>query len=217
MEVAEDPATTDSLVRTEPPVSGSAPSDGAAQKGKHAIATDADKSRLAALVQSNYDFLWRTVRRLGLAPAAADDAVQQVFLVASRRLPEIAVGAERTFLYRTAVYTARKARHVHGRSVRRSADYDVTHAADPTPTAEELTDHKRARAVLEELLHALDEPLRDVFVLFELDGLSIPEIAEILGLPAGTCSSRLRRAREAFKGGIARIRAKQAFDAGRGR
>ena len=197
MEVAEDP---------DLPVSEPVPVDEAAQK-----------RRLVAIVRSDYDFLWRTVRRLGLPPEAADDAVQQIFLVVSRRLPEIAVGAERTFLYRTAVYVVRKARHTHVRSARRSADVDVTNAADPTPTAEELTDRKRARAILDELLLELEDPIREVFVLFELDGLSIPAISEILGVPIGTCSSRLRRAREAFEEGIARIRAKQAFDQRRAR
>ena len=74
------------------------------------------KRRLTTLVQANYDFLWRTARRLGLPASAADDAVQQVFLVAARRLGDMEEGAERAFLYRTTVLVVRAARRNHARA-----------------------------------------------------------------------------------------------------
>jgi RNA polymerase sigma-70 factor (ECF subfamily) len=166
--------------------------------------------RIKALVEAHYDFIWRSLRRRGLPPEAADDAAQQVFMVASRRLDDLVQGAERSFLYRTAVRVGSDARRGHLRQAARSSPEDVTQAIDPTPNPEELTDRKRARALLDKLLETLDEDLREVFVLFELDGMGVPEIASLLGIPQGTCASRLRRAREAFKDGIKRLHARQA-------
>jgi len=61
--------------------------------------------------------------------------------------------------------------------------------------------------VLDEL--PLEE--RAVFVLFELEELSVPEIAELCALKVGTAASRLRRAREAFRAATQRLRARQDF------
>jgi RNA polymerase sigma-70 factor (ECF subfamily) len=182
----------------------------AAEVGKVPL-DPAQTKRIHTLVQTNHAFIWRTLRRLGLTAEAADDAAQQVFLVASRRLDDIVVGAERTFLYRTAVRVACEARRGHERRASRTASEDVSEVVDPTPNPEELTSRKRARAMLDEVLAELDDDLREVFVLFELDGMSVPDIATLLATPQGTCASRLRRAREAFKEGLGRLRARHAF------
>src|SRR5688572_19191867 len=65
--------------------------------------------RLRELVSGHFEFVWRSVKRLGVAPGDADDAAQQVFLVASDRLADIAPGRERAFLFGTALKIA--ARH----------------------------------------------------------------------------------------------------------
>jgi len=177
----------------------------------------ADPARLSEVVKTHYEFIWRTLRRLGLPPSAADDATQQVFLIVSRRLGTIAVGAERTFLYRTAVRVTCDARRAHNRQLKRTSDEEVGTLADPTPNPEELTDQKRARVLLDQLIAGLDEELQEVFVLFELDRMPIPEISELLGIPPGTCSSRLRRAREDFKEALKRMQARQAHQEGKAR
>jgi RNA polymerase sigma-70 factor (ECF subfamily) len=166
---------------------------------------------------SQYDFIWRALRRLGLPAQAADDAAQQVFLVFSRRIEDVAEGAERTFLYRTAVRVACDARRTHARHAARSSGDEVATLADPSPNPEELTDRKQARALLDALLDTLDDDLREIFVLFELDRLPMPEISELLALPEGTCRSRLRRAREAFKDALERMRSKHAHNQARSR
>jgi RNA polymerase sigma-70 factor, ECF subfamily len=51
-------------------------------------------------------------------------------------------------------------------------------------------------------------------VLYELEGLSSPEIAELLRIPVGTVASRLRRAREAFEVEVARLKAELAAKGG---
>jgi len=71
--------------------------------------------------------------------------------------------------------------------------------ASPLPSPDELTDQKRAREALDLLLERLEMDTRTVFVLFELDGFTVPEIADVLAIPLGTAASRLRRAREHFQ------------------
>ena len=158
-----------------------------------------DRARLSRVANAHYDFVWRTLRRLGLPPSAADDATQQVFLVAARRLDDVEEGAEKSFLYRSAVLIAMDARRKHGKARERGDELAVAQAADAQPSPEEAASRKQARALLDEALRELDDDLREVFVLFELEAMQMSEIAELLGIPQGTCASRLRRAREQFK------------------
>ena len=74
-----------------------------------------------------------------------------------------------------------------------------TDTESPLPGPDELSDQKRARELLNHVLDDMAFDLRTVFILFELEGLRSPEIAEVVGVPLGTVASRLRRAREAFR------------------
>jgi RNA polymerase sigma-70 factor (ECF subfamily) len=178
-----------------------------------AAATRAEGARLRGLVDDQYDFIWRSLRRLGVPEGDADDCAQQVFLVASRKLDDIVVGCERPFLFSTALRVASDARR--SRSRRREVFEDVDEPRDSAPDPEQIADQKRARALLDEVLDSLPMELRAVFVLYELEELPSAEIAEVLALPIGTVASRLRRAREEFQRIIARMKARDAFDGGR--
>lgn len=160
--------------------------------------------RLTTLFHHHFDLVWRTVRRLGVAPEAVDDAAQEVFMIASRRLASIEPGKERAFLYGTAVRVASTARRT---SLRRRAQPpdEAGDPADTTPAADELVDRKRARELLDELVARLPDDTRPVFVLYELEGLTMDEIATCLELPPGTVASRLRRAREVFQAAVAKL------------
>ena len=153
--------------------------------------------RVTRMVQAHYDFIWRLLRRLGVAAADTDDATQRVFMIAARRVGDIAVGSERSFLFGTALRVAPETI----RTARRQAplDDDGHERRDSAPGPEELTEQRRAREVLEELLTAMPIELRTVLVLFELEQMTKNEVAELLGLPVGTAVSRLRRAREEFR------------------
>ncbi len=76
---------------------------------------------------------------------------------------------------------------------------DLEFDPSPIPSPDQLTDQKRAREMLDAFLVGLDADMRTVFVLTELDGFTMPEIADLLDLPLGTTASRLRRAREKFE------------------
>ncbi|MBK8259194.1 MAG: sigma-70 family RNA polymerase sigma factor [Polyangiaceae bacterium] len=158
--------------------------------------------KLRALQEEHFEFLWRSLRRLGVPEADVDDAVQQVFLVAARRV--IQPGSERSFLFATALRVASHARRTLRR--RRESDEAVPEQTDHTPSPEELLDQRRARALLDEVLEVLPMDVRAVFILFELEELTVVQIAKMLDIPVGTAASRLRRGREMFQEAVARVR-----------
>lgn len=155
-------------------------------------------ARLRRIVEGHYDAVWRTVRFRGIPDAYAEDVTLRVFCIAARKLDEIAPGAEQSFLLATAWRVASEHRRTASRRPV-AADADVEMLEAPLPSPEELLDQKRARAALQSVLEAMTPDLRMVFVLFELEGLTLPEIATAADIPLGTATSRLRRAREAFQ------------------
>jgi RNA polymerase sigma-70 factor (ECF subfamily) len=159
------------------------------------------------LLRDHFDFIWRLLRRLGLDEALADDAAQEVFLIASRRMDRIDAGSERSFLFGTALRVASdlRKRIARRREVPASDSFEVV---DPVPSPEVLVDQSRARALLDEMLDELPEELRAIFVLYELEELEMKDIADLLDLPRGTVASRLRRARAMFAGAARRRQAK---------
>ena len=78
---------------------------------------------------------------------------------------------------------------------------------DPRPSPEEQLQNRQARGMLDEVLRRLSMELRTVFVLHELEEIEVRQIAQIEGIPVGTVSSRLRRAREEFSAIAKRLRA----------
>jgi RNA polymerase sigma-70 factor, ECF subfamily len=142
--------------------------------------------------------LWRVVSRLGVAAHSVDDIVQEAFIIASRRRADIGPGQERSFLVATAVRLCsnhRQKAHVR-REVSRGDGFERD--ASPAPDAEQLLIAKRWRELLDQALAQLSDAHRAPFVLYELEGFSVPEIANLLELPIGTVSSRLCRARAKF-------------------
>jgi RNA polymerase sigma-70 factor (ECF subfamily) len=188
-----------------------APGDDATMSPAEALAAPArpapSPARVRTLVTAHFDFVWRSLVRLGVPRADAEDALQQVFLVASGKVGEIEPGRERAFLFGTALRIASRARRTHQRR-REVLDGEPAERLDPSPGAEELVDRARARAELEAILDGMPIELRAVFVLFELEQMTMAEIAATLDLPAGTVASRLRRAREDFQAAARRSAAR---------
>jgi RNA polymerase sigma-70 factor, ECF subfamily len=173
-------------------------------------------AELEALVRAHFDFVWRLLRRLGLPESDADDAAQQVFTIAFRRFDSIQRGSERSFLYGCALNGAARWRSARSRSrERESADLDADGTESEGPSSDELLDRQKARQVLDAILDAMPEDLRTVFVLFEFEELTTNEIAELLDIPRGTVSSRLRRAREDFEKRVNRLESRLRFNGGR--
>lgn len=153
------------------------------------------------LLDAHGDFVWRVFRRMGLQEAAADDALQQVFLVAFQRLGVIEAGKERAFLYTTAMNIATRLRYGERRSRETLYDEEVTdESAEPADetSLDDILEQRRARAILDEALSAIEPRYREVLVLIEIEEMTMSEAAECLGIPSGTVASRLRRARALF-------------------
>jgi RNA polymerase sigma-70 factor, ECF subfamily len=161
-------------------------------------------ARLRAMVGEHFDFVWRNAVRLGVPRADADDAAQQVFLVAAGRLADIEPANERAFLFGACLRIA--ARHRRTLERRRESPEPVpNHLADPGCDPHQACERQRAREQLTEVLATLPIDLRSVFVLFELEEETMASIARTLGLPPGTVASRLRRARELFSEAVAAL------------
>ena len=161
--------------------------------------------RLTSLFRNHFDLVWRTVRRLGVPPEHIDDAAQEVFVVASRRLDAIEPGKEKAFLFGVAVRVAADARRNNLRRRRATEEQEQSAQPEVAPSAADLLDQKRARTLLDDIIARLPDDVRAVFMLFELEGLTMVEIATCLELPAGTVASRLRRGREAFEATVTRL------------
>jgi RNA polymerase sigma-70 factor (ECF subfamily) len=163
--------------------------------------------RMRTLVDTHHDFIWRSLRRLGVAPADVDDGTQQVFLIAARKLEFIRSGCERRFLYQTALRIASDYRRTVHRRDEVAGDAEDS-LVDSAPLAPELLEMRQAREQLDIILDEMPIDLRAIFVLYEIDEMSAPDIAALLEIPLGTVASRLRRARAEFSAaanrGIAR-------------
>jgi RNA polymerase sigma-70 factor (ECF subfamily) len=149
-----------------------------------------------------FDFVWRSVRRLGVPPAGVDDAVQDVFVIVHRRLPEFEGRSSlKTWVFGIALRVARD----HKRRDRRKGGHEPLDAAMPDHAPGPAEAAARAEAVreLDRLLASLDDDKRAVFVLAEIEELTAPEIAEALSIPVNTVYSRLRAARRDFEAALA--------------
>jgi len=152
---------------------------------------------LRTWVDRYLDFVARVLRNAGTPAAEVDDAVQRTFIVAARRFADVIPGSERGFLLRIALNEAAHARRSAARR-REVPDSELPERMDLS-TPELLTSLKRQRKVLERILDRLEPDLRTVFVLFEIEELTMAQIAGALEIPPGTVASRLRRAREQFR------------------
>jgi RNA polymerase sigma-70 factor, ECF subfamily len=170
-----------------------------------------------ALYDEYADFVWRNARRLGIPPAALDDVVQDVFLVAHRKLGELTqLEVLRAWMFGIMIRVVR----AHRRTTRRKSPHlrqDAT-SIDPellpdngnnSPmVAAERTD---AVAMLHRVLAELDDAKREVFVLAELEELTEAQIAEILEENANTVHSRLRAAHKEFDRAVQRCRSRDEW------
>ncbi|HEV8244234.1 MAG TPA: sigma-70 family RNA polymerase sigma factor [Polyangiaceae bacterium] len=162
---------------------------------------------IRSLFEAHYGSVWRLLRRFGVGRCQLDDATQEVFWVAARRLPDIEPGREHAFLYGVALRIASNVVRRQKSLPPMTALGDELDLAHQAASPEQELEHRRARELLDAVLDRLPLELRTVFVLFELEGLAIKEIAELEEIPVGTASSRLRRAREEFSAIAKRVRA----------
>ncbi len=156
--------------------------------------------------EEHFDFVWLSLRRLGVAPALLDDAAQDVFVVVHRRLHEFEYRAElKTWLFAIALRTARQ---YHRKNQAAPADVlEQLPSAGPTP--HDALAQVEALRVMDAILARMDEERRVLFIMVELEQIAVPEAAQVLGLKLNTAYSRLRLAREDFNAMVKRYQARE--------
>jgi RNA polymerase sigma-70 factor (ECF subfamily) len=171
------------------------------------------------LYDEHFDFVWRLARRLGVPESAADDVVQDTFVVLHRRLPEY---DGETPIRRWLAGILSRVVSDHRRRYRRKEAACVPHPEEseralpscaPSPNVE--AEQAEAVRLLDALLTELEVDKREVLVLAQLEELTAPEIAELLGVNLNTVYARLRAARKDFDAAHARHRARAAHGEGR--
>ena len=173
---------------------------------------------LDRIYREHWDFVRRSVQKLGIAEAHAEDVAQDVFVVAHRRLGTFeGRSALRTWLYGIARRVAKDHRRSAQRAERRRL---ALPEPLPAPCPEESIARRQAGEALGRALDHLDRDRRVVFELAEIQGLTAPQIGACLGLKTNTVYSRLRLARRSFhaalqEGGLVPAQA-AANDAGVG-
>lgn len=158
-----------------------------------------------AIYGQHADFAWRSLRRLGVPPDDLPDAMQDVFLTVHRTLAGFRGRASvSTWLFTICRSVARDRRMRAHRRYEVQADLD-DEIIDLRADTEARAEHGQRLHALETVLGGMSADLRNVFVLFEIEGLTGDEVSEMLRIPSGTVYSRLTLARAAFRDGLARL------------
>jgi RNA polymerase sigma-70 factor (ECF subfamily) len=155
---------------------------------------------LEAVYREHFSTTWRVLRRLGVPEAQLDDATQDVFLVVHRKLDAFdARSPLRSWIVAIAVRVASEYRR---RGARRRTEQLDEAIPDAAPDPAQVSEMQESVRLLHEVLNTLDEKKRTVFVLAELEQLSVPEITQVLGVNLNTVYSRLRSARKEFEAAL---------------
>ena len=166
--------------------------------------------RFEEVYERHFDFVWRSVRRLGIRDAAVDDVVQDVFLVVHRRLAEFeGRSTVRTWLFGIVLRVVRDHRRTLRRKPTEALPEVIPDAQGDGPM--ESAARREAAKVLHEVLDELDEDKRAAFILSEMEQMTAPEISAALGVNLNTVYSRVRAARKAFEQAVQRHRARDGW------
>ena len=157
------------------------------------------------LFDANFSYVWNSLKRLGVAERDLEDLAQQVFL---QVLGQLATFDTRrpvrpwlfSFAYNLASNYRSLARH------RVELSIVAPEQVDSRPAADEQLITREELALAELALSRVGIERRAVLLLHEVEGHSVPEIAETLGIPLNTAYSRLRLAREDYELAVRRLR-----------
>jgi RNA polymerase sigma-70 factor (ECF subfamily) len=185
--------------------------DPSTRKGNEARSESEGSISFSAIYKDYFDFVWSSVRRLGVANDSIDDVVQEVFVVIHSRLHTLQQpDSLRSWIYgvtRRTVSSYHRARKSKGLDLGVAEETLASTGLSPF----EQTEQNDQVQLLGKLLTQLDDAKREVFVLAEIEELSVPEIAEALEIPLNTAYSRLRTARQEFEKAVARHEAREKW------
>lgn len=166
---------------------------------------------VAQIYEAHFDFVWRSLRRLGVPASALEDALQDVFIVVQRRLGDFqGRSSVSTWLFGIVLRIATDYRRKNARRLNEIPTDDavlVGTSHDPYDAARET----EAARLVQEVLDAMPDERKVVFVMIELEDLAPLEVAEQLGVGINTVYSRLRLARRDFEARVLRLRAHERW------
>jgi RNA polymerase sigma-70 factor (ECF subfamily) len=160
---------------------------------------DGDPSQFKWIVLKYQDRIYNLCRYLLGNPQDAEDAAQDVFIKAYRKLKDFRPESTLyTWLYRIGVNTCLD----HKRKFRPEPFKDQSLAEDlpsAEPSPEGCYQSKEIGLTIQAALEQISKNSRAVIVLREVEGLSYEEIAEVLHTSVGTVKSRISRTREELR------------------
>jgi RNA polymerase sigma-70 factor, ECF subfamily len=153
------------------------------------------------IFEQNARFVWRSLAGLGVLDRDLPDASQQVFVVLAGKLDKIEPGCSvRTFAYGICLRVAADFRN--RADLRREHLCAVPPEAVSTANQEGAFSQRQALRRLQEVLDSIAPAQREVFVLYEIEGLTMVEVAKTVGCPLQTAYSRLHAARQSVTAGM---------------
>jgi RNA polymerase sigma-70 factor (ECF subfamily) len=157
-----------------------------------------------AVYAEHFQFVWRSLRLLGVAGASLDDAAQDVFGAVARQLPDFEGRSSlRTWVFGITQNVASNHRRTRARKLDRLEPLeDGIESPEPTPQAH--AEGREAAELVVRFCAELDEGRRTVFVLGVLEGVPASEIASLLGIALNTVYTRIHSLRHALKARIDR-------------
>ena len=160
--------------------------------------------RFRALFDTEFAYVWTSLRRLGVAARDLEDVTHEVLLEVYQQLDRYAPARPLrpwlfAFAFRFASDYKRLARH------RVEVMDDTVEAVSLGAPADEEVATREARVLIARALEAIPLDRRAVFVLYELEECAMSEIAQSLDIPLHTAYSRLRVAREEFQARLERL------------
>lgn len=174
---------------------------------------DAERRELVFndIYREHFSFVWRSARRLGVRDASIDDVVQEVFVIVHRRLGDFEGRSTiRTWLFGITLRVSRDHRRSTARkSPEGAVDPDTLRATSPGPG--DSIERAEAVRVLHAILDEMDDERREIFVMAELQQMTMPDIADLAGINVNTAHARLRAARQMFEAAVTRYRARDAW------
>jgi RNA polymerase sigma-70 factor (ECF subfamily) len=159
-----------------------------------------------ALYDDHVDFVWRNLRRLGVPECDVEDRTQEAFVVAHRRWDRFEERGHgpRAWLFQIVLRVASDARRHRRRHPEVPDGGDAMARASVDASQADALTRREELSRLDEALSTIELGRRAVLVLHEIEEMTAPEIAQVLGIPMNTVYSRLRVAREELENALAR-------------
>lgn len=163
-----------------------------------ARARSGDRAAWRLIYERQFDYVFRIARRLGTPDSEAEDVAQEVFEIMLARLDRFTYGRLTTWTFRITsnVVSDRHRRRRVRRAFEKLGVVAPERPAPPTP--ERVAESNSATRAVQQILERMSPKKREVFVLFELEGLSGAEVAQHVECPEGTVWTRLHHARRDF-------------------